>query len=325
MKKRLIALLLMLVLLVPTVVASAAYYRVNTSSLKARMLPSANAVVLDSYRRDWALTLERRWDGGWAYVVFTNGKDAYVQTKYLAACRSYKAYITTDNTRMWKGPDSSFGEAGRLAKGLKVTVITHGSKYDYVFTRVGSGYVRNSFLSKKYVRPSGNESISTSTDPEPSEGLDGWIINPNNRTVNLRTGPGKNYAVIGEYKPGTKVKILDYGTTWSYIWVSGQRGYMMSQYITEIAPTPTETPRPAGGQSTLVGPPYTAYIYTGGNGYVNVHRGPGLGYANVCRAEERTQVTVLEWTSRTWYKIRVDRTGDEGYVKSEYLIRDWIW
>ena len=52
MKKRLIALLLVLALLLPAGIALAAtkYYRVNTTSLKVRFLPSESAEVLGSYR-----------------------------------------------------------------------------------------------------------------------------------------------------------------------------------------------------------------------------------------------------------------------------------
>ena len=316
MKKRLTALLLMLVLLIPTAVASA-YYRVNTSWLKVHMLPESDSTVLDSYRKDWACSITKKY-GSWSYVTFTNGKDGYVKTKYLKSCKSYKAYITKDDVKMWKGPDYSFGQAGLLAKGTKVTVYSHGDKYDYVSTSVGKGYVRNSFLSKKYVAPSGNASSSDATPP--SEGYDAWVTNPNNRSVNLRTGPGKEYSVIASYKPETKIRVLEPGYIWSYIWVSGNKGYMMSEYITTTAP---ETPRPAGGNADLTGPPYTAYVYSPDGKSVNVHRGPGLGYANVCRVSLGTAVTVLDWTTRTWYKIEVN--GKVGYIRSEYLIRDYIW
>ena len=73
MKKRLIALLLVLVLLIPAGIASAAtWYRVNTSSLKVRMQPSESAKVLASYRKDSVATISSTKDG-WSYVTFYNG------------------------------------------------------------------------------------------------------------------------------------------------------------------------------------------------------------------------------------------------------------
>ena len=90
MKKRLIALLLVLALLIPVGVASAAtWYRVNTSSLKVRYLPDDSANVLGSYRKDYACTVSSTKDG-WSYVTFSNGTEGYVLAKYITKASSYK-------------------------------------------------------------------------------------------------------------------------------------------------------------------------------------------------------------------------------------------
>ena len=103
MKKRLIALLLVLVMLVPAGIASAAtWYRVNTSSLKVRFLPSENSKILGSYRKDYAATIKSTKDG-WSYVIFSNGFEGYVQTKYLSKGSSYSAWVAYDNTSLRKG------------------------------------------------------------------------------------------------------------------------------------------------------------------------------------------------------------------------------
>ena len=156
MKKRLIALLLVLALLIPVGVASAAtWYRVNTSSLKVRYLPDDSANVLGSYRKDYACTVSSTKDG-WSYVTFSNGTEGYVLAKYITKASSYKAWVTKDDTSMRKGPDGNFSAVATLAKGTKVTVLSHGSKYDYVSAGdLGSGYIMNGLLSKKQVKASG--------------------------------------------------------------------------------------------------------------------------------------------------------------------------
>ncbi len=320
MKKRLFALLLVLVLLAPTALASAAYYAVDTNWLKVRRLPEANASVLDSYRRDWALTVEKKY-GDWAYVTFTNGKDGYVQSKYLKSTKSYTAYITNDGTALRKGPSYTFSKVGTLARGAKVTVLSHGSKYDYISTSVGRGYVKNSFLSKKKVKASGNSSTAESI-ADPSKNYDAYVVNPNNRTVNLRTGPGTNYRVINAYRPGTGVTVLEAGPDWSHISIEGQEGYMMSMYLSTAKPAAAETPKPAGGNSEpspTDAPfvPFMAYVTSANGKSVNIHRGPGLGYANVTRAAVGTAVTVLGQVNKTWMKIEID--GKTGYIMKKYL------
>ena len=149
--KRIAAILLVAALMMPVASALAAtYYRVNTSWLKAHSEPKYSAKVLDSYRRDFAVTVIKNLSGGWAKVRFRpGGQTAYVQKKYLTACKRYTAYISEDKTNLRLGPATSFNSKGQLKKGTKVTVLTHGAAFDYVSTPKGKGYIRNSCLSTK--------------------------------------------------------------------------------------------------------------------------------------------------------------------------------
>ncbi len=216
MKRKVISLMLILVLLLPLGSAMAVtYYRVNTSWLKAHDKPSYSATVVDSYRRDFAVTIAQRYEKGWAKVRFRPGGAAvYVQTKYLEKCSSYTAYISKDSTVLYSGPATSFKSLGKLNSGAKVTVLTHGSAFDYVSSSKGKGYIRNTHLTK--TKPNGKTA---------------HIKNPANRTVNLRSGPGKNYKVLAEYRPGTKVTLLKYGSSWCKVSVGGKTGYIMTKYI----------------------------------------------------------------------------------------------
>jgi mannosyl-glycoprotein endo-beta-N-acetylglucosaminidase len=216
MMKKLIAFLLVLALLVPVGSALAVkYYRVSTSWLKAHEKPQASAAVVDSYRRDFAVAILSRNNSGWARVRFLpSGNTAYVQSKYLESCKSYTAYISKDNTLLREGPATSFKSKGKLNRGTKVTVLTHGHAFDYVSTPKGKGYIRNSCLTTAK-----------------TNGRTAHIKNPRNKTVNLRKGPGKNYKVLAEYRPGTKVTLLQKGKAWSKISVRGKTGYIMTKYL----------------------------------------------------------------------------------------------
>ena len=216
MFRKIIAFMLVLALLLPLGSAMAVtYYRVNTSWLKAREKPSYSARVLASYQRDYAVTIAKKYDGGWAKVRFRPGGAAvFVQTKYLERCSSYTAYVSKDSTVLLSGPATSFDSLGKLNTGAKVTVLTHGKAFDYVSSAKGKGYIRNTHLTTK--KPAGKTA---------------YVKNPANRTVNLRSGPGKNYKVIAEYRPGTKITLLQYGKNWCKVSVRGKTGYMMTKYI----------------------------------------------------------------------------------------------
>ena len=219
MKKRLLALLLVLALMLPLGALAASssnvYYRVNTSWLRAREEPSWNGRVLDSYRRDYAVSVLKNYKGGWSKVVFwPKGRVAYVQNQYLKASSSYTAYVAMGRTLLRPGPGKNFKTGTTLNLGEKVTVLTHGKDWDYVFTGKGDGYIMNTLLTTK--KPTGSTI---------------YVCNPAGRTVNLRRGPGKNFKVMAEFRPGTKGKLLEVGEIWSRVTINGKTGYMMSQYL----------------------------------------------------------------------------------------------
>ena len=125
-KKGIVFLLIVLIALLPVCTALAGY-RVNTTWLKARTKPSYSATVVDSYRRDFAVSILGTYKGGWARVRFLpSGNTAYVQSKYLSKSSSYTAYISKDNTVVHTGPAISFKALGKLGKGAKVKVLSHG-------------------------------------------------------------------------------------------------------------------------------------------------------------------------------------------------------
>ncbi len=314
MKKRLLALLLLLTLLVPASIASAAtYYRVNTGSLQVRQFPSESARVLGSYRRDYVCTIQSR-NGNWAYVVFSNGFEGYVWANYLKKVnRSYNAWVYKDKTNLRKGPDGSFAATAILAKGRKVKVISHGEKYDYVYAgSLGYGYIVNSLLSKKYIKPSGNASYSTQVT-----GGDyyAWVFNAGNRKVNLRSYASEKAPIIASYSTGTKVYVLSHGSTWDLITVDGYTGYMMTKYLSTSAPAPTPTPTPTPAPDQ----PYTAYVVSENKKPVSVLRGPGQ-YALAFRAPYGAEVTVLKHNVEGGTKWDyIEYLGKKGYIKNKYL------
>ena len=220
MFKKVVALILVLALLAPAAAMAVTYYRVSTTWLKAHEKPQYDAKVVDSYRRDFAVTIERKGKDGWARVRFRpGGAQVYVQTKYLTACSSYTAYISKDDTVLHKGPATSFKSLGKLAKGTKVTVLTHGSAFDYVSTPRGKGYVRNTHLSSDKVAKT------------KSAGKTAYIKNDSGKNVVMRKGPGSKYKTIGSYRVGTKVTVIGSTGRWFKVKVKGKTGYIMKQYV----------------------------------------------------------------------------------------------
>ena len=309
MKKRVVALVLVLLMLVPAIASAVTYYRVNTSSLVVRMLPEENAEKLATYSEDSALKFTKKYDSKWSYVQFIGGKEGYVQTKYISKVKSYSAWVTNDDTPIREGVAYNSTEVGRLARGAKVTVLTHGKKYDYVKSSIGYGYVMNGWLSKKKVKASGIASVPA---VKPGTNYTAYISN-GSRVVNLRAEANTKSAIIMYYPTGTEVTVLSHASSsWDYVQIGSNTGYMMSRFLTSAKPAPTEapatpTPKPSS---------YKAYVTSDNGKDVNVRKGPGTGHSVTFKAPYGSEITVLEHNAK-WDKI--EQNGKTGYMQNKFI------
>lgn len=314
MKKRsLLLFFLVLTLLCPLVSASAAtyYYVHGTSFVKIRELPDSGARVKESYRADFAVVSYKKYDATWAYVHFSDGAEGYVMRKYLKSSSTSTAYVKSDDSALRAGPATSFAQTATLYQGDRVRVLSSGSSWSYVTADAGTGYIRKSLLSSKAVKKSGNAATPYTA----------YIRNPAGRTVNVRQGAGKGYAVAGELNPGTEVTVEHINGSWSRI-SSPLAGWVMNTYLTKTAPAPTPTLEPGTTPTPTKDPEAGKVRYiTSKNGKgVNVRRGPSeKGYAVAITLPVGTKVTLLSTDKNGWCKIKSSAMLGTGYVKKEYL------
>ena len=193
--------------------------------------------------------------------------------------------------RLRSAPSFDGAVLGSYYTGTVVTILGTAGSWYHVQTASGlTGYMYGAYLTVKST-PSGGTAYVTST---------------NGLGVRLRTGPGTAYSVIGVYSVGTSVTVLSAGTNWSYIQIGSQTGYMMSRFLTTVAPSPD--PDPGYG--------YTAYV-TSTNGYgVRLRGGPGTNYSITGFYAVGTEVWVLTYGA-TWCYIRVN--GRTGYMMTKFL------
>ncbi|WP_288219169.1 SH3 domain-containing protein, partial [uncultured Clostridium sp.] len=102
------------------------------------------------------------------------------------------------------GAGTSYSVIGSLKNGATVEIVeTSGSWYKIKY---GSGY---GYVSKDYVTvsSSNNNSSSNNTTTTPSTSTTGTI--KVNDTLNVRSGAGTSYSVIGSLKNGATVEIVE--------------------------------------------------------------------------------------------------------------------
>lgn len=115
--------------------------------------------------------------------------------------------------------------------------------------------------------------------------------------INVRSGPGTNYSVVGKLKVNDQVKYLGASGSWAKIEYNGTVAYAFAKYL-----------KSAG--STTSGD--KLYATTG----VNVRSGPGTSYAKLGTLTKDQQVTKLG-SSGKWMKIAYG--SGYAYVHGQYL------
>lgn len=126
--------------------------------------------------------------------------------------------------------------------------------------------------------------------------------------VNVRTGPGTKYGIVGVLDAGEQVKLIGYSGKWSQVVYRGQVAYVFTKYLGTYAPTnPTQPTQPTQ-------PTWGTTLYTTTN--LNLRKGPGTKYGLIGTIRVGTAVTFVE-KSGNWSKVVC---GDyTGYVFTKYL------
>lgn len=129
------------------------------------------------------------------------------------------------------------------------------------------------------------------------------IVNsPGDGYLNLRTGPGSQYQIIRQMYHGSSVETLEYAGNWVRVrHESGAVGWAYREFLVRPATNPVR------------------YVYSPGDGYLNLRTGPGTGYQIIRRMYNGEQVKLLE-RSGGWVRVRHE-SGVVGWAFEKYLQR----
>ena len=139
-----------------------------------------------------------------------------------------------------------------------------------------------------------------------------WVETPAaDGAVNLRSGPGTEYPVIGWAVYGDELVLLSAGNQWYQVQIvkNGKIGFMSKEYISFDKPSST----PSTGT--------TAWISTKtANGSVNIRSGPGTKHKSLGKLSLGT-ILSLEKTEGDWasFSFALEKSSI-GYVHSNYIV-----
>ena len=218
------------------------------------------------------------------------------------------------NVRTGVGTDKGYlkdsaGNQITLRNGEQVTVTGKGKDSSgNLWYRIAinglTGYVYGAYI----------EIIENNDNQNPAESVPGTV---NAASVNIRSGAGTHYTVLGVASQNDEVKILgeekdSSGDLWYKVDWKGTVGFMHSDYVTKNSDSGNN-----GGGST----DYPEKDATVNASSVNVRSGAGTNHGVVATLSLNTTIKVVgeekDSSGATWYKIKFD--GGEGYMHSDYV------
>ena len=224
------------------------------------------------------------------------------------------------------GAGTNYSVLGSLSNGAKVEIVgTSGSWYKIKY---GSGY---GYVSKDYVTVSSSSNNSSSNSGSSNSGSsNNTITTPStsttgtikvNDTLNVRSGAGTSYSVIGSLKNGATVEIVETSGSWYKIKYGSGYGYVSKDYVTVSSSSNNSSSNSgssnSGSSNNTTTTPSTSTTGTiKVNDTLNVRSGAGTSYSVIGSLKNGATVEIVE-TSGSWYKIKYG--SGYGYVSKDYV------
>ena len=224
----------------------------------------------------------------------------------------------SDSLNVRSGAGTSYSVIGSLKNGTSVEIV--GTSGNWYKIKYGNDY---GYVSKDYVTlnsssnsNTGNTSNGGSTNNTPATSTTKGTVKVSD-SLNVRSGAGTSYSVVGSLKNGTSVEIVETSGNWYKIKYGNGYGYVSKDYVTLNSSSNSNTGNTSNSGSTNNTP---ATSTTKGTVKVsdslNVRSGAGTSYSVIGSLKNGTSVEIVE-TSGNWYKIKYG--NGYGYVSKDYI------
>ena len=134
--------------------------------------------------------------------------------------------------------------------------------------------------------------------------------------VNVRSGPGTGYSVLGSVSTGQSFSVTGVSGGWYKISYNGATGYISSDYLSIGGSTDPASAAPAPQAQTAA---QGTGVITGS--YVRMRSGPSTGYSILGTYNSGVKMTITG-QSGDWYAV--DHNGTSGYVYKQYLSQSGV-
>ncbi|MEK4501248.1 C40 family peptidase [Bacillus sp. FSL R12-0069] len=226
-------------------------YTVNVSSLRVRTGPSTSHTTVGSVTKGQVVQVVGEVQD-WFKINYA-GQTAYVSKDYVTKGGSSDNatqgnnqnnnqnnnvtvqpggtyVVNATSLRVRTGPATYHSVIGGVLNGTTLNVIGSEGSWFKVNYQGKTGYVSSEFT--KFVK-GGTTTPEQPKQPEkPNQGAIGdYYINAS--ALNVRSGEGTNYRIIGALPQGQKVQVISENSGWSKINYNGQTGYIGTRYLSK--------------------------------------------------------------------------------------------
>ncbi|PQZ56792.1 MULTISPECIES: C40 family peptidase [Bacillus] len=229
-----------------TVQPASGNYTVNVSSLRVRTGPSTSHTTIGSVKKGQVVQVVGEVQD-WFKINYA-GQTAYLSKDYVTKGGSNENVTQGNNQeqnnnvtvqtggtyvvnatslRVRTGPATYHSVIGGVLNGTKLNVVGSEGSWFKVNYQGKTGYVSSEFV--KFVKGG----TTTPEQPEqPNQGAIGeYYINAS--ALNVRSGEGTNYRIIGALPYGQKVQVISENSGWSKINYNGQTGYIGTRFLSK--------------------------------------------------------------------------------------------
>ena len=221
-------------------------------------------------------------------------------------------YVTGSGVNLRAGPGTSYDVKMTLPRGTKLQRTGTVNGWSQVQYQGKEYYVSSSLVSTD--APEGTETETVSNDKSSSSSTSsstGSTTLTVTSDVNVRTGPGIGYSILGVAKKGatfTSSGLVD--GKWYRVEYNGKEGYVNRKLVS--ASTSSGTSSTSSSSSTNSS---TVNKQSGKLEVIskaNIRSGPGTGYSILGTADVGATLTMTGHTDSNWYEINYD--GKTGYI-----------
>jgi len=210
-------------------------YGVTTASnLNVRSGAGTNHSILGSMKRGTKITISGKTNN--FYKITYSGKTGYISAQYVKITTKPVVVIkppvvyttrygvtTASSLSVRSGASTNHSILGRMKRGTKITISGKTNNF-YKITYSG----KTGYISAQYVKITAKPVVVVKP-PVVVYATRYGVTTASN--LNVRSGAGTNYSILGSMKKGTKITITGKTNNFYKIAYSGKTGYISAQYV----------------------------------------------------------------------------------------------